>query len=168
MSGLNKIGKKHLQKIIESHSVPVTETGCWLWEGHCDRNGYGQKRLKIFDNKNMFAHRLSYLAYIGNDIENKSVCHKCDVPCCVNPDHLFLGSHKDNMSDMSNKKRNRVPHPKMQGENHFNARLTEKDVIEIRKKFKPRVNTYKMLSEEYGISPRTVGAIVNRSLWSHV
>jgi len=168
VSGLSKKTNRHLQEIVEQNSIPVTESGCWLWTGAIEKGGYGTKRLAIFDNRNIYANRLSYLAYKEEDIEGLCVCHKCDTPCCVNPNHLFLGTRADNMRDMADKRRNRVPHPKIQGEAHFNSRLTEDDVLSIREKFVPRKYTQKMLAEEYGVSARTIRAIIAKELWKYV
>lgn len=82
--------------------VVVDENGCWKWQGYISQNGYGNSTLK---NKRIQAHRLSYLAFIGEIPGGLFVCHKCDVRDCVNPDHLFLGTHLDNMRDMVQKGR---------------------------------------------------------------
>lgn len=83
----------------------VTESGCWIWTAGLDSRGYGKFRLP---DKQMKAHRQAYILYKGAIPEGMIVCHTCDVPTCVNPDHLFLGTHKDNMQDKLRKGR----HPK--------------------------------------------------------
>ena len=99
--------------------VEKTDT-CWNWKGHKDRKGYGQTKLS---GKRFGAHRLSYLFHLQDPGKNH-VLHKCDNPKCVNPDHLFLGTHQDNMSDMSIK--GRSP----------NQKIKPNDVITIRKAIK--------------------------------
>jgi len=96
------------QRFINKVEIdPITE--CWNWVGAKQRHGYGTIGYK---NKFLKAHRLSYEKFIGeipNSKETKHgtcVCHSCDNPSCVNPDHLFLGTQKDNLQDMFNKKRN--------------------------------------------------------------
>jgi hypothetical protein len=75
---------------------------CWIWKGYEKSCGYGGMRAY---GKNWFAHRLSYTLNIGEIPEGMYVCHKCDNPICVRPDHLFLGTHKDNMADCKAKGR---------------------------------------------------------------
>jgi len=77
--------------------------GCWLWSGTTNLDGYG--RFKITTNKLVGAHRFSYSLANGLIPSGKCVCHTCDNPRCVNPSHLFLGSHSDNMQDMYRKRR---------------------------------------------------------------
>lgn len=90
------------KELIESRSIPEPNSGCWLWEKAVDRGGYGVVRP---DYDLLRAHRLSYEIYNGKADERLYVLHRCDVRCCVNPDHLFLGTHADNMQDMVRKGR---------------------------------------------------------------
>lgn len=90
------------KELIESRSIPEPNSGCWLWEKSLDRGGYGVIRP---DYVLLRAHRLSYEIYNGVADERLYVLHRCDVRCCVNPEHLFLGTHADNMQDMVRKGR---------------------------------------------------------------
>lgn len=101
------------------------ETGCWEWQGLLNRYGYG--KIKV-NGRCWTTHRLSYVLNVG-DIGDSMVCHRCDVRHCVNPNHLFLGSHIDNMSDMRMKSR------QAKGEKHPNFKVnesTKKKMIELR------------------------------------
>ncbi len=80
--------------------VEVNEKGCWLWKGAKHRQGYGNISYK---GRCCLAHRVSWEVFRGDLQENLKVCHTCDVPQCVNPYHLFLGTQKDNMHDAFDK-----------------------------------------------------------------
>lgn len=104
MSKPNPIDRESLRLLIEDRSEPEPNTGCWLWMQHTNRLGYGRLKQR---NRSREAHRVSYEAFVGPIPEGMDVLHRCDVRCCVNPDHLFLGTHLDNMRDMAIKWRGR-------------------------------------------------------------
>lgn len=83
-------------------SMPITESGCWIWMGSVSSNGYGNYKIK---NKQIKPHRLSYELFIDEIDKGLQVCHKCDIKVCVNPNHLFIGTQKDNIQDAVKKKR---------------------------------------------------------------
>lgn len=93
--------------LIKRFESKLTKTdGCWIWNAYKSHLGYG---LFYFKGKNTQAHRASYCLYKEDFIDGLVVCHKCDNPSCVNPDHLFVGTHKDNSQDCVKKGRTRKP-----------------------------------------------------------
>jgi hypothetical protein len=95
-----------LRQALEDKCIPVPECGCWIWTAYTLPNGYG--KMSYGGHPPRFAHRLSFMAFKGEIPEGMSVCHKCDTPSCVNPDHLFLGTQSDNAIDMVRKMRSYV------------------------------------------------------------
>ena len=91
-----------LQKRIEQHSIPIPESGCWIWIGANNPDGYGEITVK---GKVQSTHRMSYQAFIGPIPKGMQILHKCDIPACVNPRHLFLGTQNDNVKDCIKKGR---------------------------------------------------------------
>lgn len=89
---------------VSGYSSPEPNTGCWLWSGAMRKNGYGSISYR---NKTIPAHRFSYAAFVAPIPVGLHVCHRCDNPSCVNPDHLFVGTRSDNMIDCSKKGRHR-------------------------------------------------------------
>lgn len=115
--------QKHIDRFFEKYT-PVTESGCWLWDGATTK-GYGNLGI---NGKTHLAHRLSWQIHFGEIPKGLLVCHKCDVPACVNPNHLFLGTVSDNAIDSVRKGRyvgNRNKGPKT------NGKLTLKQKREI-------------------------------------
>lgn len=140
-------------------NVYYAENGCWIWQGAASgKNDYGY----IWHNgKVMRAHRVAWILFKGSLPDNLKVCHKCDTPLCVNPDHLFLGTQKENMYDAIAK--NRMP----KGEGSSSAKLEIKQVKEIRK-LRVEGLTLQSIANFYQISPITVFDIVHRKTWKHV
>lgn len=106
LRGRQRPSWQDLRPLILEGSTPVPEAGCWLWLGAVDRHGYGTRRLGPRGQaKNWFAHRLSYLAFVGDLLPFLEIMHTCDTPSCVNPAHLRQVSHAANMNDMAAKGR---------------------------------------------------------------
>ena len=84
----------------------ITESGCWIWMLYCAKKGYGSASLPSVKNV-IGAHRVSYFIFKGDIPDGMYVLHRCDVPSCCNPSHLWLGSNKDNMQDKCSKGRHR-------------------------------------------------------------
>lgn len=138
-------------------------SNCWIWQGAKDKNGYGQIRPNG-STEMVKAHRASFYLRWGIVDNSKLVCHSCDNPSCVNPDHLFLGSPKDNAVDRDTKGRKNSP----RGSQLPHTKLTPADVRRIREEYALGSKTYKELGNEYGICPENVGLIVNRKNWKYV
>ena len=132
---------------------------CWEWTAST-WNGYG--RFKVGDN--MFsAHRLAYSFVYGPIPDGMYVCHHCDNPCCVKPNHLFLGTNSDNQLDSAAKGRK----PDRRGQKHPLSRLVENDVHEIRRLCSLGVKQ-KLIGKMWKISQQHVSEIVNQIKWGHI
>lgn len=143
------------QSKIERMSMPEPNSGCWLWLGASSPIGHGS--VAVFG-KVKRAHRVSWEVYRGPIPQGMCVCHKCDNPYCVNPDHLFLGTQTDNLRDMKQKRRHAF------GSKNGMARLTPEKIIAIRAdKRKPR-----FIAADYGISANHVWQIKSRARWGHI
>lgn len=134
-------------------------SGCWEWAGRGLPKGCGRFQI---DKKEWLAHRFSYFLAHGPIPEGLCVCHKCDNPKCVNPDHLFLGTNADNIADMRKKDRH------TRGEKVAWARLCDGDVKEIRSKYNPYIVTAGQLAKEYGVNEKTIRRIVQGKTWKHL
>jgi DNA-binding CsgD family transcriptional regulator len=144
-----------LSKRIERNSIPEPNSGCWLWLSNLHHRGYG---IIIIRGSNRRAHRVAWEVYRGPIPEGMLVCHKCDVRSCVNPDHLFLGTPKINSADMTAKGR------QARGERHGIAKLTNEDVLNIRRDGR----TQRQIAKAFGVSQGVVWNIKSRKRWVHV
>jgi hypothetical protein len=139
--------------------VSVQMEGCWEWLGAHDR--YGMIKFGSGDN-NWLAHRVSWIIHNGPIPEGVCVLHKCDNTLCCRPDHLFLGTQLDNIHDRDKKRRG----VQMYGEKHWKAKLSEKDVAEIRA-LQDILSTTE-LSRNYGVTHGQIRFVQNRQSWKHV
>ena len=150
---------KPLDRFWQLVDKSAGDDACWTWQGNTEDNGYGLFR---WNRRNHGAHRIAYMLTHGAMPVGLNVCHSCDNPPCVNPAHLFLGTHTDNMADKTAKER------MARGESHGCAKLTEDDVRAIRSRYQFRKVTYKQLAAEYGVVPYTILEIVQRKSWTHI
>lgn len=139
----------------------ITDSRCWNWTGPRRDGGYGRFRVNGVKTE---AHRYSYEIHKGSIPNNQLICHRCDNPSCVNPEHLFVGSVIDNVRDMVNKGR------QAKGESKPTSKLSECDVLYIRKIYrsKHRINGLKALALRYHVSVRTMWSIIHKETWSHI
>lgn len=137
---------------------------CWEYNGYKHR-GYGKFSVTIGPQKDrpVIAPRLAYFLHHGIDPVGQAVLHKCDTPACCNPNHLFLGTNKDNSDDMHNKKRANPP----KGDEHWGAKLTSEKVAEIRSRF-ANGTPKKDLEKQYSVDPGQMSRILNNKAWKHV
>lgn len=137
----------------------VTDSGCWIWTGATDPKGYG--RFMTTNGRAVLAHRFSWEVTNGEITDGLYVLHRCDVPPCVNPAHLFLGSPADNTADMMKKGRCRV------GENDSKSILTTANVIEIKGRLALR-EVVKTIAASFAVSEGTINSIKYGRSWRHV
>ena len=138
-------------------SIPVSESGCWIWVASSDRNGYGKVKV---NKQNLRAHRWSWELHNGTIPDDMQVLHRCDVPSCVNPEHLFIGTNQDNVDDRESKGRSyKLPI-------HRTNKVSESDVLEIRR-LKGTVRVVDLASR-YGLHYSQISRIQNRRYWKHI
>ncbi len=142
--------------------VEKTST-CWLWRGAIVRRwGYG---MVARDGRARLSHRWSWVLANGKIPKDLCVLHKCDVPACVKPSHLFLGTNQDNVDDMMRKGRHRTNSPK--GEDSHLAKLSLRQVKRIKALCASGV-TQRVIAERFGISQSQVSFIHLQKRWRHV
>ena len=138
------------------HVEMVPFSGCWIWMG--GTAGPGQYGNFSLDLKTVRAHHASYRFFSGEIPSDKQVLHTCDVPLCVNPEHLFLGTHQDNMDDRGNKNR------QAKGTRQHLSKLSEQDVLAIRSSN----SNSRTLAKLYGVHQTTICDAKRGYTWNHV
>lgn len=153
-----------------SRVMPEPNSGCWLWIGSTSR-GYGIIR-RVRSDRAILVHRLAWKQKFGEIADGLFVCHKCDNPACVNPDHLFLGTPAENMADKTvkgrqsrgDKHRQIMRRVSPKGEHVNTAKLTPAQVVEIRNSD----GSHSAVARLYGVSNVLVGLIRKRRVWKHI
>lgn len=155
------------QRLAE-HSMPEPNSGCVLWLRSVAPFGYG---ILTFGKKVWNTHRLAWVAYNGPIPDGLCVLHKCDVPGCLNPKHLFLGTRGDNCRDMIAKGRHAgCAWGRTKGAGggpgvkHYRARFTDEQVLAIRSDSRRQCD----IARAYGVAQTTIASIRNRQNWKHI
>lgn len=143
---------------------------CWLWLGSRNQAGYGRIGRPGRGLPAEYAHRYSWQLANGPIPAGMEICHTCDTPPCVRPDHLFLGTHRDNARDMTAKGRNVGTRfmPPHRGEQNGQAILTAVAVNEVRRLARESGLTRVVLAATYGVRPTTIADILRRRTWTHL
>lgn len=160
--------------------------GCWLWTAAIHRNGYGKFNI---GGKILLAHRVAWSLAVGTVAEGSYICHHCDNPGCVRPDHLFIGTPVDNRQDSIKKGRDRIGNLKKDESEYYRpklvpstrntenllrgsectwAKLTEEKVREIRRRYISSRISQRRLADEYKVSVMTINDVVHRRKWKHI
>ncbi len=145
------------------------KNGCWIWKSSKSNSGYGKFNIR---GKHVIAHRYSYELYKEKIPPGMLICHKCDNKLCVNPDHLWIGTQKENINDA--KKKGRLPNLKgirkplcCVGENHYLSKLKNKDIFEIKRLYKSGVSGYR-LHKMYNVTKKCISDILKNKTWKHL
>jgi len=148
------------ERLLKQHDVDP-KTGCWVWRGSTNTGGYG---ALVTRGKFMAAHRASYFTFVSPIPPGLSVLHRCDNPPCINPDHLFLGTQKDNMADMVSKGR-RAP---TAGVFNGRAKLTKEQVCRIRDLIADQGMLLREIAKMFEVHVETISRIKHRIYWKDV
>lgn len=170
---VKRFGIRGPRESLQDRALPLEErlkrqyepdgSGCWLWTGATDSDGYGWIKD---DGDQRLAHRVSYEVHLEEIPDGKMVLHKCDTPPCVNPAHLYVGTNSDNMKDAWERGGN--SDRDLKGENHYNANLTDEEVVTIRERMHTEDILQRDLADEYGVSQSTISAICRGKRFPHV
>lgn len=147
--------------------VQPQESGCWHWQGALNEHGYGVIGRGARGTGLVKAHRLAFEIASGQHLRrDQLVCHHCDNPACVNPAHLFVGTHRDNTQDCWRKGRGSQPPVHLGSKNH-SAKLHEGLIAQVFGLRAQGLTTYQ-LADVFSVSRTAICAVLNRKTWRHV
>jgi len=153
MDEFNKLGYPDHVLCRFAEKIKQLPNGCWEWTGYTSANGYPRFQ---FNGKPVSAHRFIYECYNGTIPNGLFVCHKCDNPKCVNPDHLFLGTPKENTQDMIRKNRSNQ---------RRTAKLTQQDVLDI---LSLKYNSFREITNVLDIGRTAIICILDRKTYTEI
>ena len=167
-NAIHKFGKqrkqkrKPVKKLFENGYIKKSKNKCWIWLKYKNHSGYGVYGRTVRGKTKLFlAHRLSWMLYKGKIPKGMCVCHTCDNPPCVNPNHLFLGTQLKNIQDRTKKERS------AKGSNNIgNKKLTEEQVKNIKKSFNK--STIKEIAQKYNTHISTIYSIKYKKTWGYI
>lgn len=147
---------------FSKHGWSISDAGCWEWNGsrNNQRGGYGQLN---FRGKIKMVHRLAYELWVGPIPQGKIVCHSCDNPPCINPEHLFIGTHADNAQDKV--KKGRARGGSLRGEKCPWAKLTQVDVNSVREALSDG-QSLTSIGRRFGVTKQAIAAIRDGRTWT--
>ncbi len=183
---MEKLIRNHAKTLVQRFWEKVQKTdGCWIWTG-ATTQGYGVIRAEGPSRAMIRAPRLSYEIHVGPIPKGKHILHHCDNPPCTNPEHLFVGTSKDNAEDMVRKGRStkgrststwvargnvhytrRIPCAQV-GQKNNGSKLTDKQVQEIRNLYAQGNISQSKLGKMFNVSQTAVGHILRRITWNHL
>ncbi len=149
---------------LKASSVVCDSTGCRLWTR--GRNGDGYGLVWVRGRGQLLAHRVAYEIWCGPIVRGLFVCHRCDNPACINPQHLWLGTNRDNAQDMASK--GRSPRGQKSAQENSNAKLTNVQVLAIRQRHSTEGLGERRLSRMYRVSRGCIQQILERRTWKTI
>jgi len=156
----NEIEKTALDRFKHYYKVD-DETGCWEWQNARDKDGYG---VYSEHNEKVIAHRFAYKKFVGEIPDGAFVLHNCDNPPCVNPEHLRVGTHEDNMQDA----KERTDTFSTEKQREKKRKLSKEQVLEIRDKYRGGDVSMIDLAEEYDVDDVTIYELIRGETWGDV
>ncbi len=154
------IACRSMKERFDEKYIVISDTGCWMWISATNANGYGRLNEGGQRGRCRLAHRVSFELHVGPIPDGTLVCHRCDFKACVNPEHLFLGSHTDNARDRDAKGRSNTP----RGERAGHAKLTRAQVDAMRTLLRSG-ERQAAVARAFGVSASTVCWIASGRSW---
>lgn len=163
-AGTDPASSEHLAKRLANGLAVAKDGQCWEWTRVRNQHGYGQLRVA---GRMVYAHRLAYELGVGQIPDGMHVLHQCDNPRCINPAHLSVGTHSQNMRECSERGRAKIPKPVKLGEDNGASKLREGDVRSIRRLL-GKGDTQQSIAERFGVTQRTISNIKLGKKWGHL
>lgn len=163
-AGTDPSNPEHLARRLANGIASAPDDQCWEWARVRNQHGYGQLRVA---GRMVYAHRLACELGVRPIPDGMHVLHQCDNPRCINPAHLSLGTHSQNMKECSERGRARIPNPIKRGEQNGAAKLADVEVLSIRRLLSAG-RTQRDIAARFGVSQQTIANIKSGKRWGHI